>query len=74
MKLLSHPNVIELKHCFYSSGKDVRVSSLRSYSHFPQSSERYLNLVLAYVPDTVYQVTREYTKAKQSVPLLIVKV
>lgn len=59
MKLLSHPNVIELKHCFYSSGKD--------------SSERYLNLVLAYVPDTVYQVTREYTKAKQSVPLLIVK-
>jgi glycogen synthase kinase 3 beta len=23
MKLLSHPNVVELKHCFYSSGKDV---------------------------------------------------
>jgi glycogen synthase kinase 3 beta len=33
----------------------------------------YLNLVMEYVPETVYRVTRHYTKIKQAVPMLIVK-
>ena len=60
MKLVSHPNVVPLKHCFYSNG--------------PKEGERYLNLVLAYIPDTVYQVCRDYTKAKRGVPEIIIKV
>jgi glycogen synthase kinase 3 beta len=33
----------------------------------------YLNLVMEYVPETVYRVSRHYTKIKQAVPMLIVK-
>ena len=40
-----HPNVIQLQHQFYSSGE-------RS------DDEVYLNLVLEYMPDTVYGVAR----------------
>lgn len=36
--------------------------------------ELYLNLVLDFIPETVYRVARHYTKAKQSMPLLYVKV
>ena len=33
----------------------------------------YLNLVLEYVPETVYRATRHYTKVKQTMPMLLVK-
>eukprot|EP00003_Mantamonas_plastica_P000481 TRINITY_DN103_c2_g1_i2.p1 TRINITY_DN103_c2_g1~~TRINITY_DN103_c2_g1_i2.p1 ORF type:complete len:192 (-),score=52.32 TRINITY_DN103_c2_g1_i2:53-628(-) len=59
MKLLKHPNVVQLKHCFYSTGD--------------KKDEVYLNLVLKYVPETIYRVVRQYTKAKQRMPVLDVK-
>ena len=34
----------------------------------------YLNLVLEFVPETVYKVTRHYSKAKQTIPMLFIKV
>mmetsp|Transcript_2425 Transcript_2425/g.3539 ORF Transcript_2425/g.3539 Transcript_2425/m.3539 type:complete len:425 (-) Transcript_2425:405-1679(-) len=55
----SHPNVVQLKHCFYSSG-DKR-------------DELYLNLVLEYIPETVYSVSRQYQKNKQPLPMLFVR-
>lgn len=55
---LDHPNVVALKHCFYSTkGKD----------------EVYLNLVLEYVPETVYRVGKHYSDMAQKMPLIFVK-
>ena len=34
----------------------------------------YLNLVLDFVPDTVYRVIRQHFKAKQIMPMLYIKV
>ncbi|CAN0233297.1 unnamed protein product, partial [Discosporangium mesarthrocarpum] len=35
--------------------------------------ELYLNLVLEFVPETVYSVSRQYHKSKQTLPVLLVK-
>lgn len=40
----------------------------------PQTDELFLNLVLEYIPETVYRVARNYAKQKQSMPILLVKV
>ena len=39
-----------------------------------QKDEVYLNLVLDFVPDTVYRVIRQHFKAKQIMPMLYIKV
>ena len=39
-----------------------------------QKDEVYLNLVLEYVPETVYRVARHYSKSKQTIPILYIKV
>nr|AGC69742.1 glycogen synthase kinase 3 [Tieghemostelium lacteum] len=57
MKLLNHINIVQLKNSFYTTDND----------------EVYLNLVLEYVPDTVYRVTRHFSVQKQTLPLLYVK-
>ncbi|KAI4350674.1 hypothetical protein L6164_005106 [Bauhinia variegata] len=58
MRLLDHPNVVSLKHCFFST---------------TDKDELYLNLVLEYVPETVYRVVKHYSKANQRMPLIYVK-
>ncbi|KAI6038979.1 kinase-like domain-containing protein [Pisolithus marmoratus] len=59
MRLVSHPNVVDLKAFFYSSGD--------------KKDEVYLNLVLEYVPETVYRASRHYAKLKQPMPALQIK-
>ncbi len=39
-----------------------------------QKDEVYLNLLLDYVPETVYRVIRHHYKAKQIMPMLFIKV
>lgn len=34
----------------------------------------YLNLVLEFVPETVYRVARRYSRQKETIPILFVKV
>lgn len=58
MHMLDHPNVVALKHCFYSN---------------TEKEEMYLNLVLEYVPETVYGVCKQYIQAQQRMPLIYVK-
>ncbi|XP_051145988.1 shaggy-related protein kinase theta-like [Andrographis paniculata] len=58
MRLLSHPNVVNLKHYFYST---------------TEKNEVYLNLVLEYVPETVYRASRHYSRANQYMPILYVQ-
>src|SRR5712691_8754345 len=80
MRLVSHPNVVDLKAFFYSNGDKVCVTT-----SFPMPSaefsllkplkkdEVYLNLVLEYVPETVYRASRHYAKLKQPMPMLQIK-
>lgn len=39
-----------------------------------QKEEVYLNLVLEYIPETVYKVARQYSKSKQTIPIHFIKV
>ncbi|PON62680.1 Glycogen synthase kinase [Trema orientale] len=58
MRLLDHPNVIQLKHCFFST---------------TDKDELYLNLVLEYVSETVYRVSKHYIRLNQHMPLIYVR-
>ena len=59
MKELSHPNVITLRHAFYTTGTS--------------QEELYLNVVMDFMPDTVYRVVKHYNKMHQKMPMLLVK-
>ena len=59
MSELCHPNVVGLKHAFYTSGVNP--------------NELYLNLAMEYVPDTVFKIYKHYFKMKQAMPLILVK-
>lgn len=39
-----------------------------------QKDEVYLNLVLEYIPETVYKVARQYAKSKQTIPINFIRV
>ncbi|XP_047338759.1 shaggy-related protein kinase NtK-1-like isoform X1 [Impatiens glandulifera] len=58
MRLLDHPNVVALKHCFFST---------------TDKDELFLNLVLEYVPETAYRVIKHYNKLNQRMPIIYVK-
>ncbi|KAG6334931.1 hypothetical protein ID866_4148 [Astraeus odoratus] len=78
MRLVSHPNVVDLKAFFYSNGEKARLSPplFGSSTHilvYLQKDEVYLNLVLEYVPETVYRASRHYAKLKQPMPALQIK-
>jgi serine/threonine protein kinase len=59
MKKLNHPCIVDLRHAFYTTGD--------------KQDEIFLNLVMSYVPETVYRVVRQYYKKGASVPLVCVK-
>jgi len=66
MKVLvkqSHPNIVQLRHCFYSQGENSR----------PGHEEVYLNLVLEFVPETLFSVIQNYKKNRQHIPMVLVK-
>lgn len=85
MRIVRHPNIVELKAFYYSNGERVRgawpfneppprpaltwltcVESLKK-------DEVYLNLVLEYVPETVYRASRYFNKMKTTMPMIEVK-
>lgn len=59
MRTLDHCNVVKLRYFFHTS---------------ESKDEVFLNLVMEYIPETVYRVGRHYTKSKQAIPMLYVKV
>ena len=59
MRSLHHRNIVEMKHCFYSNGD--------------KPEELYLNLVMEFQPDTVFRFCRMFTRQKEYMPLLYVK-
>ncbi|KAL5722553.1 [tau protein] kinase [Ranunculus cassubicifolius] len=58
MRLLEHPNVVKLKHFFFST---------------TDKDEVFLNLVLEYVSETVYRVEKLYSRMNQYMPVLYVQ-
>jgi serine/threonine protein kinase len=83
IRLLQHPNIVQLKHCFYSTGGGGRLPS-SSGNRAPNGQQPrngsaaspddvYLNLVLEYVPDTVYKINKHYVKAEEKLPILLVR-
>ncbi|KAH0671340.1 hypothetical protein KY285_025552 [Solanum tuberosum] len=58
MRMLDHPNAVHLRHCFYSS---------------TEKNEVYLNLVLEYVSETVYRVSRHYSRVNHHMPIIYVQ-
>ncbi|GBF91724.1 shaggy-related kinase epsilon [Raphidocelis subcapitata] len=58
MKVVDHPNIVALKQCFYSH---------------TEKDETFLHLVLEYVPDTVYRISKSYSKNNQRMPPIFVK-
>jgi len=58
MHLLDHPNVVQLKHYFFST---------------TDNDEVYLNLVLEYVSETVYRICKYYSRMNQRMPLIYVQ-
>ncbi|KAL7089168.1 hypothetical protein ACP275_13G172100 [Erythranthe tilingii] len=58
MRTMDHPNVVSLKHCFFST---------------TSKNELFLNLVMEYVPETMFRVLKHYSNMKQRMPLIYVK-
>ncbi|XP_010925615.1 shaggy-related protein kinase eta [Elaeis guineensis] len=58
MRSMDHPNVISLKHCFFST---------------TNRDELFLNLVMEYVPETLFRVLKHYSNVNQRMPLIYVK-
>jgi len=54
-----HPNVVTMKDCFYSRGSDGK--------------DIYLNIVMEYIPETVYQTIRSHARASQCIPFSYIK-
>lgn len=59
MKELNHPNVIKLRHYFYTPGD--------------KQDEVYLNCVMDYIPDTLSRLIRQYSKSKTQFPKIVIK-
>eukprot|EP00760_Papus_ankaliazontas_P007269 PhM_4_TR13316/c2_g1_i1/m.31798/K03083/GSK3B; glycogen synthase kinase 3 beta len=59
MMLMKHQNVVQMRHHYYSNGD--------------RRDEIYLNLVLEFVPETVQKFYKSFTRARQHVPMIYVK-
>jgi glycogen synthase kinase 3 beta len=49
-ELKPHPNCVHLRHAFYTTGD--------------KPDELYLNVVMDYIPETVYRVVKHYNKMR----------
>ncbi|GAB7322758.1 hypothetical protein MBLNU13_g05335t2 [Cladosporium sp. NU13] len=77
MRIVRHPNIVELKAFYYSNGDRVRDTDtqmgVQTALMAAQKDEVYLNLVLEFVPETVYRASRHFNKIKTTMPILEVK-
>jgi glycogen synthase kinase 3 beta len=77
MRIVRHPNIVELKAFYYSNGDRVRdldnLMGIQTALMAAQKDEVYLNLVLEFVPETVYRASRHFNKMKTTMPILEVK-
>uniref|UniRef100_A0A0G4FXZ0 Protein kinase domain-containing protein n=1 Tax=Chromera velia CCMP2878 TaxID=1169474 RepID=A0A0G4FXZ0_9ALVE len=64
MKVLAHPNIVELKDYYYTDagGRDGG-----------NPGEKFLNVVMEFIPDTVYRVIKTFVRNSQYMPMILVK-
>uniref|UniRef100_UPI00406DA4FD Putative cell-cycle-associated protein kinase GSK n=1 Tax=Toxoplasma gondii RH TaxID=383379 RepID=UPI00406DA4FD len=63
MKELKHPNVVKLIDYFYTE-----MGERDSNDH-----NRFLNVVMEHIPETVYRVMKSFLRANQQVPFILIK-
>jgi glycogen synthase kinase 3 beta len=61
MKLVKHPNVVALKNYYYTTGET-------------KPDEVFLNVVMEFVPETLHRCCRDFVKAREPMPMVLVKV
>jgi len=59
LQQLSHPHVTTLKNAFHTQGQTA--------------DEVYLNIVMDYIPQNLYQIVRYYRKSKKILPNILIK-
>ncbi|VDD89762.1 unnamed protein product [Enterobius vermicularis] len=59
MQKINHKNIVQLKYFYYTDDE--------------KQEDRYLNLILEYVPDTIYHVAKHYARLREAIPLIYVK-
>jgi serine/threonine protein kinase len=59
MSLLDHPNIVKVRHAFYTTGEKL--------------DEIYLNLVMNYVPENLNRLNKQYFEKKEQIPLFLIK-
>jgi len=59
MQMVKHPNVVTVIDCFFSKGSSGR--------------DLYLNIVMEYIPETVYQTIRSHARASETIPFPYIK-
>lgn len=59
MRELQHPCIVNLKNAFYTVGD--------------RPDDQYLNLVMEFMPQTVFDVMKQYCKMRQAMPVLLTK-
>lgn len=64
MKQLFHPNIVSLKDYFYTEGR----------TQDGEGIQRYLSVVMEFVPETVYKVLKGYARNGHYMPMSLVQV
>ncbi|GAA5842234.1 hypothetical protein JCM11251_006754 [Rhodosporidiobolus azoricus] len=59
MCVVKHPNIVNLRYYWYEPS--------------PNADEMYLNLVLEYIPETLYRTYRAYSKRREHFPEILTK-
>jgi len=54
MQMVKHPNVVNVIDCFFSHGSSGK--------------DLYLNIVMEYIPETVYQTIKSHSRASETIP------
>lgn len=59
MSLLDHPNIVKVRHAFYTTGEKL--------------DEIYLNLVMNYVPENLNRVNKAHFEKKEHIDVFLIK-
>ena len=59
MSLLDHPNIVKVRHAFYTTGEKL--------------DEIYLNLVMNYVPENLNRLNKSLFEKKEMLPVFLIK-
>ena len=63
MKELNHPNIVKLLDYFYIEVEDIHAGGT---NHF-------LNVVMEFIPETVYRVMKTFVRSTHTLPFILVK-